>query len=82
MLRFSFFHLQTLASLIPYSAERGRFLRLKPLATAIEKETGKKLEGELRSSSQKELDDVPCEGFSEFDPAVLALEEADQHVLL
>ena len=28
------------------------------------------------------LYDVPGEGFSELDPAVLALEEADQHVLL
>ena len=28
------------------------------------------------------LDDVSGEGFSELDPAVLALEEADQHVLL
>src|SRR5207245_9769708 len=28
------------------------------------------------------LNDIPSEGFSELDPAVLALEEADQHVLL
>jgi hypothetical protein len=28
------------------------------------------------------LDDVSGKGFSELDPAVLALEEADQHVLL
>jgi len=28
------------------------------------------------------LDDVPGKGFSELDSAVLALEEADQHVLL
>jgi len=63
--------------------ERGRFLRLKPLATLAEKETGKKREGGIGVAEfARFLDDIASEGFSELDPAVLALEEADQHVLL
>ena len=64
--------------------KRARLLRLKPLATLLEKENGKKpVKGKLERGRVREiLDDVPCEGFSELDPAVLALEEADQHVLL
>ena len=68
----------------PYSDEAGRLLRLKPLATLAEKGDGKKpVKGKLKPGRVREiLDDIPGEGFSELDPAVLALEEADQHVLL
>ena len=68
----------------PYSDEAGRLLRLKPLATLAEKGDGKKpVKGKLNRGRVREiLDNIPSKGFSELDPAVLALEEADQHVLL
>ncbi len=41
------------------------------------------MEGKLKRGRVREiLDNIPSKGFSELDPAVLALEEADQHVLL
>src|SRR5207245_10024038 len=63
--------------------ERQRFLRLKSLLTGVTKKERKKKLGNWRGPFPKGLlDDVSGEGFSELDPAVLALEEADQHVLL
>src|SRR2546428_10294491 len=62
---------------------RQRFLRLKSLLTGVTKKERKKKLGNWRGPFPKGLlDDVSGEGFSELDPAVLALEEADQHVLL
>src|SRR5207245_10237213 len=63
--------------------ERQRFLRLKSLLTGVTKKERKKKLGNWRGPFPKGLlDDVSGEGFSELDPAVLALEEADQNVLL
>src|SRR5207245_1515619 len=63
--------------------ERQRFFRLKSLLTGVTKKERKKKLGNWRGPFPKGLlDDVSGEGFSELDPAVLALEEADQHVLL
>jgi len=77
--RFCFLHLQTLASLNPYSDGAQRFLRLKPLLTGVTKKERKKKLGSWRGTVPPKgcLDDVSGEGFSELDPAVLALEEAD-----
>src|SRR3989449_8328695 len=80
--RFCFLHLQTLASLNPYGKEREGFLRLKALLTLTQKKREKNVKGNLVAEFARVLYDVPGEGFSELDPAVLALEEADQHVLL
>ena len=74
--RFSFLHLQTLASLNPYSAKREGFLRLKALLTLAKKKREKNVKGNW-GWVREVLDNVPGEGFSELDSAVLALEEAD-----
>jgi len=52
-------------------------LRLKVLLTLAEKKREKNVKGNLRGRVREVLDDIPGEGFSELDPAVLALEEAD-----
>src|SRR2546425_6448126 len=64
--------------------ERQRFSRLKSLLTVVTKKREKRnweIGGGLVPPKGL-LDDVSGESFSELDPAVLALEEADQHILL